>query len=114
MPPLSSILAAYFSYDIIRYIENIPNKNKNDLNIPDARILRPKTLIIHDNLKKKIYYIVNIFQDEKIINYKKKYSNVLNEIKNLIFKSNLKYSSTSLHAFNVFRIFLTSCLIIGL
>tara|TARA_Y100000590_G_C15726601_1_gene1015466 strand:+ start:1437 stop:2894 length:1458 start_codon:yes stop_codon:yes gene_type:complete len=93
LPPLSSILAGYFSYDIIRYIENIPDKNKNDLNIPDARILRPKTLIIHDNLKKKIYYIVNIFQDEKIINYKKKYSNVLNEIKNLIFKSNLKINS---------------------
>ena len=93
LPPLSSILAAYFSYDIIRYIENIPNKNKNDLNIPDARILRPKTLIIHDNLKKKIYYIVNIFKDEQVINYKKKYSEILCEIENLIFKSNIKINN---------------------
>ena len=93
LPSLSSILAGYFSYDIIRYIENIPNKNKNDLNIPDARILRPKTLIIHDNLKKKIYYIVNIFKDEQIINYKKKYSEILSEIENLIFKSNIKINN---------------------
>lgn len=90
LPPLSSILAGYFSYDVIRYIEKIPNSNKNDLNIPDSRLLRPKTLIIHDNLKKKIYYIVNIFKDEKILNYKKKYLETENEIKNLIFLSNFK------------------------
>ncbi len=93
LPPLSSILAGYFSYDIIRYIESIPNNNKNDLNIPDARILRPKTLIVHDNLKKKIYYIVNIFKDEKIFNYSKKYLQAKNKIENLIFKSHLKINT---------------------
>tara|TARA_Y100000590_G_scaffold106069_1_gene120787 strand:- start:429 stop:1886 length:1458 start_codon:yes stop_codon:yes gene_type:complete len=97
LPPLSSILAGYFSYDIIRYIEKIPNNNKNDLNIPDARILRPKTLIIHDNLKKKIYYIVNIFKDEKIYNYKKKYFQIKNQIENLIFKSHLKINNSIKH-----------------
>ena len=90
LPPLSSILAGYFSYDIIRYIEKIPNKNRNDLNIPDVRILRPKTLIIHDNLKKKIYYLVNVFKDEKIFDYKKKYIEIQSEIENLIFKSHFK------------------------
>ena len=31
LPPISSILSGYFSYDIIRYIEKIPNRTKNDL-----------------------------------------------------------------------------------
>ena len=53
IPPLSSLLSGYFSYDIIRYIEKIPNKNKDNLFIPDARIFRPRTLVIYDNLKKK-------------------------------------------------------------
>ena len=44
--------------DIIRYIEKIPNSCIDDLKIPDSRILRPRTLIIHDNLKKKIYFII--------------------------------------------------------
>ena len=70
LPPICSLLSGYFSYDIIRYIENIPDNCKNDLKIPDARILRPKTLVIHDNFKKKIFYIVNCFGDEKIKNYK--------------------------------------------
>ena len=39
LPPICSLISGYFSYDIIRYIERIPNKNKDDLNIPDARIL---------------------------------------------------------------------------
>ena len=73
LPPISSIISGYFSYDIIRYIEKIPNKTKNDLNIPDTRILRPKNLIVHDNFKKKLFFIVNCFKDEKIISFEKKF-----------------------------------------
>ena len=90
LPPISSILSGYFSYDIIRYIENIPNKCKDDLKIPDARLLRPRTLVIHDNVKKKIFYIINCFADEKIRNYENKYSLISKEIKNLIFLANYK------------------------
>ena len=42
LPPLSSLLVGYFSYDIIRYIEKIPNRCLNDLKIPDVRLIRPK------------------------------------------------------------------------
>ena len=73
LPPICSLISGYFSYDSIRYIEKIPNKCSDDLKLPDVRLLRPRTLVIHDNLKKKIFYIVNIFKDEKILNYKKKY-----------------------------------------
>ena len=74
LPPISSLISGYFSYDTIRYIENIPNTCKDDLKVPDVRLLRPKILVIHDNLKKKIYYINNIFHDERIRNYSKKIS----------------------------------------
>ena len=51
LPKICSLISGYFSYDSIRYIEKIPNKCKNDLNLPDVRLLRPRTLVIHDNLK---------------------------------------------------------------
>ena len=38
LPSMASMLVGYFSYDIIRYIEKIPNKCKDDLKIPDVRI----------------------------------------------------------------------------
>ena len=87
LPPISSIISGYFSYDSIRYIENIPNSCKDDLKIPDVRLLRPRTLIIYDNLKKKIFYIFNIFFDEKISNYPKKFSEVKNELSNLVIQT---------------------------
>ena len=55
----------------------------NDLKIPDVRLIRPKTLIIHDNLLKKIYFIINCFADEKIYNYKKYYFKQLKNIEHL-------------------------------
>ena len=90
LPPICSLLSGYFSYDVIRYIEKIPNKCKDDLNLPDVRILRPKILIIHDNFKKKIFFIVNVFKDEKITNYKKKYLEIKKELNSLITLSKLK------------------------
>ena len=77
LPSMASMLVGYFSYDIIRYIEKIPNKCKDDLKIPDVRLSRPKNLIIYDNLKKKIHYIENVYGDTKIKNYKETYETII-------------------------------------
>ena len=87
LPSISSLISGYFSYDTIRYIENIPNTCKDDLKVPDVRLLRPRTLVIHDNLKKKIFYIINVFKDEKISNYSKKYAEIKSELTNLYTQS---------------------------
>ena len=91
LPPLSSLLVGYFSYDIIRYIEKIPNNCLDDLKIPDVRIIRPKTLIIHDNLLNKIFFIINCYSDERIFNYKKYY---LNQIENINFLKKMAFSKS--------------------
>ena len=100
LPPISSLISGYFSYDSIRYIEKIPNTCKDDLKLPDVRLLRPRTLIIYDNLKKKIFYIINVFNDEKITNFSKKYAQIQNELNslynnnfNIKKKNNIKKSS---------------------
>ena len=102
LPPICSLISGYFSYDSIRYIEKIPNKCKDDLKLPDVRLLRPRTLVIHDNLKKKIFYIINIFNDEKILNYKIKYLEIESEINDLLIQASLekndsyKYTKTNI------------------
>ena len=95
LPPISSIISGYFSYDIIRYIEKIPNSTKNDLKIPDARILRPRNLVVFDNAKKKLFFIVNCFSDEKINNYQEKYKQIQNEIEEMIFLANYNFKINS-------------------
>ena len=44
LPSMSSMLVGYFSYDVIRYMEKIPDKCKDDLKIPDIRLSRPRNL----------------------------------------------------------------------
>jgi anthranilate synthase component 1 len=94
LPNICSLISGYFSYDSIRYIEKIPNKCINDLNLPDVRLLRPRTLIVHDNLKKRIFYIINIYSDEKINNYQKKFDDIKSELFKLNIQSSIKNLKT--------------------
>ena len=96
LPPISSLISGYFSYDSIRYIEKIPNTCKDDIKVPDVRLLRPRTLVIHDNLKKKIFYIINVFYDENIKNYSKKYLEIKSELSNLLLQSSKRTVSRPL------------------
>ena len=63
---MSSMLVGYFSYDVIRYIEKIPNSCKDDLKVPDVRLSRPKNLVIYDNVKKKIFMQKMFMQIQKL------------------------------------------------
>ena len=90
LPKICSLISGFFSYDAIRYIEKIPNNCKNDLKLPDVRLLRPRTLVIHDNFKKEIFYINNIFKDEKIKNYQKKYDEIKSDLFKLLIQSSIK------------------------
>jgi anthranilate synthase component 1 len=91
IPKMAAMLVGYFSYDVIRYIEKIPDKCIDDLKIPDVRLSRPKNLIIYDNFKKKIYFIENIYAETKINNYFEKYQSIKNNFE--IFED---YSSINL------------------
>jgi anthranilate synthase component I len=95
LPKICSLISGYFSYDSIRYVEKIPNKCKNDLNLPDVRLLRPKTVVIYDNLKKEIFYIINIFNDEEINSYSKKYEEIKLELSKILIQSSLKITNNS-------------------
>ena len=94
---MSSMLVGYFSYDIIRFIEKIPDKCKDDMNIPDIRLMRPRNLIIYDNMKKKIFYIQNVFKDENdmLANYVMYIKNLIvhNLQKNNLYLALLDYGS---------------------
>jgi len=78
LPKMSMMLSGYLGYDIIRYYENIPDKNKDDLNIPDVKLIRPNFIYIHDNQTNKIFYLKLNFNNKS--NYKKEIDSLKNEI----------------------------------
>jgi anthranilate synthase component 1 len=87
---MAAMLVGYFSYDVIRYIEKIPNECIDDLKIPDVRLSRPNNLIIYDNFKKKIFFIENIYAETKIKNYFEKYQSVIRNFEIFEDYSNIK------------------------
>lgn len=62
LPPMAvSGLFGYLGYDVIRLIENIPDQNTDDLNIPDSILVRPRTLVIFDNVYNEIFIITPVY-----------------------------------------------------
>ena len=104
LPKMCTMLVGYFSYDIIRYIENIPDNCFDDLNIPDVRLMRPKNLIIYDNFKKKIFFIENIYSETKINNYFKKYHSIKENFQKFDDYSNIKLPIKFSHKLNNHKI----------
>ena len=100
IPKMAAMLVGYFSYDTIRYIENIPNKCTDDLKIPDVRMLRPNNLVIYDNLKKKIYFIERVYAETKIKNYFEKYQSIKRSFETYEDYSNIKLPINFTHKKN--------------
>ena len=80
LPKMSMMLAGYLGYDIIRYFEKIPNSNRDDLNIPDVKLMRPNFVYIHDNQTNKMFYIKLNFNKNSM--YENEISNLKKEITN--------------------------------
>ncbi len=64
LPPFSGGAVGYLGYDTVRFIENIPDKNKDVLKIPDALFIFTDTIFIFDHINKKIKIISNIFLED--------------------------------------------------
>ena len=66
LPPMAvSGLFGYMGYDMIRHIEDIPDNNPDDLGIPQSILMRPKILVIFDNVQSKIYLLTPIYKTSK-------------------------------------------------
>lgn len=59
VPRFHGGLVGYLSYDAVRFIEKLPDKNPDLLNIPDAQFMVTDTILAFDHVIKKILIISN-------------------------------------------------------
>ena len=81
LPRFVGGLVGYLSYDMVRFFEEIPDENPDDLNLPDTIFLLTDTILIFDHLEHKIKVISNAHVKK---NPKKAYQEALRKIENLI------------------------------
>jgi anthranilate synthase component 1 len=55
LPPQSAGIYGYLGYEMVRYMEVLPNGNPDDLQTPEAVLMRPSLLAIFDTVKDELY-----------------------------------------------------------
>ncbi len=65
LPRFQGGAVGYFGYDIVRFIEKLPDDTENDLNLWDCIYLITDTIVIFDNIHNKIKIIANAFVTDK-------------------------------------------------
>ncbi len=59
LPDFTGGAVGYIGYDIVRNYKNLPNVNRDDINLPDLHLLLTKEIIVYDHVKQKVTIIVN-------------------------------------------------------
>ncbi|MFO8109092.1 MAG: anthranilate synthase component I family protein [Thermoplasmata archaeon] len=55
--PFSSGMVGYFSYDIVRFFESLPDSTEDTLNLPDYHFMIPAQILCFNHIDKKTYLI---------------------------------------------------------
>jgi anthranilate synthase component 1 len=59
LPPFTAGAVGYFAYDVVRQLENIGEKAKDDLSLPDCVLMFFDRLLVFDHLRHQIHIIAN-------------------------------------------------------
>jgi len=81
LPRFSGGLVGYFGYDIVRFVESLPDKNPDDLKLPDAVFMLTDTLLIFDHVDHKIKVVSNVLIDD---DPDRSYDEAVNKIESLV------------------------------
>jgi anthranilate synthase component 1 len=84
LPRFVSGAVGYFSYDIIRFFENIPDKNIDDLNLPETYFIFVDNVLAIDHFQHTIKVISNAFTQNKDL--KESYQNAIYNIEQTLSK----------------------------
>ena len=58
------ILVGYLGYPMIKYMEKIDLKNKDNINIPESILIRPKIVTVFDNIKDSITVMTVVYPSD--------------------------------------------------
>lgn len=61
LPPMAGGLVGYLGYDMVRQMEDLPNKNADAMGVPDAVMLRPTIFAIFDNVTDLLTFAAPVY-----------------------------------------------------
>ena len=64
LPPMSSGVFGFMGYDMVRYMEKLPDSNEDTIKIPEALFIRPQIVIIFDSVKDSMVIASPVFKTD--------------------------------------------------
>jgi anthranilate synthase component I len=61
LPPMSGGLVGYLGYDMVRLMEKLPDKNRDEIGVPDALLIRPTLFAIFDNVNDELTLVAPVY-----------------------------------------------------
>lgn len=65
LPRFYGGFVGYIGYDYVRFIENIPDKNPDELNVPDTFLILTDKILLFDHINHTLKIIVNVILPSK-------------------------------------------------
>jgi anthranilate synthase component 1 len=82
LPRFCGGLVGYLGYDMVRFIEDLPDTSKDTLKLPDSTLMLTDTILIFDHVNRTLKVISNAHIEAK--NTKKAYDLALKKIESII------------------------------
>ncbi len=83
LPPFVGGAVGYFSYDAVRWVEDIPQTGEDDLQLQDSEMLFFSNLLAFDHVRQQILIISNVMLDDSSANLESKYRKAVGKIEAL-------------------------------
>ena len=61
LPRFTGGLVGYFGYDLVRFMERLPENTRDDLHLPDGMWMLADTLVIFDHVKNQLLVLANAY-----------------------------------------------------
>ena len=65
LAPLYAGAVGYLAYDAVRELERLPDQTEDDLQLPDAVLVLPRSVVVFDHLGQRLALVANVLVDGK-------------------------------------------------
>jgi anthranilate synthase component I len=64
LPPLHAGAVGYLGYDVVRYLERLPQTTVDEVGVPELMLMFPRSLLVFDHLKQVIAVVSNVVEGD--------------------------------------------------
>jgi anthranilate synthase component 1 len=64
LPPLHTGAVGYLGYDVVRYLERLPQTTVDEVGVPELMLMFPRSLLVFDHLRQRIAVVSNVVEGD--------------------------------------------------